>query len=153
MKFGALVKEALVFAIDNEKESERFYSVLAQRSDTEQRQNFFNQLAKEESEHRLLLLGILKQQRIPDIDDKILDLQISDYVVEAQPSFDLDHHQVLTLAIEKETASYRLYSDLAKQVDDKDLSNTFNYLAEQESMHRHRFESEYANKIFQTGLT
>jgi rubrerythrin len=48
---------------------------------------------------------------------------------------------------DKEKASYRLYSDLAEQVDNEELKDTFLWLAGEEAGHKLRFEIEYDDVV------
>jgi len=49
--------------------------------------------------------------------------------------------------MKKEKASYRLYSDLAEQVDNEELKDTFLWLASEEARHKLRFEIEYDDLV------
>lgn len=47
------------------------------------------------------------------------------------------------LAIEREQEAHDLYAELAGMVQDSSLKNLFDFLVEQEKMHKQRLEDEY----------
>jgi rubrerythrin len=62
----------------------------------------------------------------------------------------MDYKDLLTMAMQKEESSFRLYVDLASRVTDEDAYETLLALAEEEIRHKMRFEMEYDN-ILRTG--
>ena len=78
---------------------------------------------------------------------KIVDLKIADYVVDIEISTDMDYQQALIVAMKKEKAAFRLYTNLANIVDDPNLSTVFQALAQEEAKHKLRFEIEYDDNI------
>ncbi len=78
---------------------------------------------------------------------KILDLKIGDYLVDAEPSSDIDYQQALILAMKAEKAAFRLYSDPASATDDPGLKETLLGLAQEEAKHKLRFEIEYDDEF------
>ena len=52
-----------------------------------------------------------------------------------------------TVAMKKEKAAFRLYTDLAASTDDADLKATLLLLAQEEAKHKLRFELEYDEQI------
>ena len=75
------------------------------------------------------------------------DLKIADYVVGVEPTPNMDYKDVLILAMKKEKASFRLYTDLAAEVKNEAQSKTFLSLAQEEARHKLRFEIEYDNVV------
>ncbi len=144
MSLGILAMEALDFAIDNEQQSVRFYTDLAGKAPNAEMRALFEGLVREEQGHEARLKAVLKGGKLPESGKKALKLNLSDYIPDV-PSYDnLDYAQSLVVAMKKEAAAYHLYSDLAREVDDEELQQTFTFLAEEESRHRLRFEREYA---------
>jgi rubrerythrin len=78
---------------------------------------------------------------------KVMDLKIADYVMDVEPSSDLDYQDALILAMKEEKAAFRLYSDLAAATDDEALRVTLLALAQEEAKHKLRFEIEYDDHI------
>ena len=67
--------------------------------------------------------------------------------MDVQADQDLDFQGALILAMKREKAAFRLYTDLAAQTDDTDLAATFAGLAQEEAKHKLRFEVEYDEEI------
>jgi rubrerythrin len=143
MKLGTLAKEALDFAIDNEEESVRFYEAMASRSSRPGMKALFEAFSLEEKGHKARLQAILKGGKVPDFLKKKIGLSLSDYLVDVDPDPDLDIERALVLAMKKETAAFRLYTDLAREADEVDLIETFKFLAQEELKHKERFEREF----------
>ena len=60
-----------------------------------------------------------------------------------QADQDLDYQQALIVAMKKEKAAFKLYSDLAASTDDENLRTILLGLAQEEAKHKLRFEIEY----------
>ena len=78
---------------------------------------------------------------------RVADLKIADYTVEVDPSGKLDYQEALIVAMKREKASFRLYSDLAEAADTDVLRDVFQALAQEEARHKLRFELEYDEHI------
>jgi rubrerythrin len=143
MKRWSDVNEALDFAISNEEESYRFYTDLAGRAERSWMRAVFEGFAKEELGHKAKLEGVKKGNKLKLAEKKILDLKIGDYLVDVEPTGQLDYQQALVLAMKKEKAAFRLYSDIAAATEDATLRDVFLALAQEEAKHKLRFEVEY----------
>ena len=76
----------------------------------------------------------------------IMDMKIADYVVNVEvvgSAADLDYQDALILAMKKQKASFRLYSNLSKATDNLEASKLSLALAKEEARHKLRFELEY----------
>ena len=136
------VEAILDFAIEREQEAVDFYTNLASTVKKPEMKEVFEHFAHEEKGHKDKLLGIKRGKTIQD-------LKISDYVVDVEASPDMDYQQALILAMKKEKAAFRLYTNLASMVDDPNLSMVFQSLAQEEAKHKLRFEIEYDENIMQ----
>lgn len=135
------VGEILEFAIDREVEAHNLYNYMAAHvADPEMRQ-VCEDFAKEELEHRAKLELIKTGEAVTDFD-------ISDYTPELRQDMDMDYEDLLTFAVKKEDKSVKLYSDLAEVVKEGKTRKLLLLLAEEETMHKQRFEDEY-NKVTQ----
>jgi rubrerythrin len=143
MKRWSDVNEALDFAIANEEEAYRFYTDLAGRAERSWMRAVFAGFAKEELGHKAKLEGVKKGNQLTVAEKKILDLKIGDYLVDVQPTAELDYPQALVVAMKKEKAAFRLYSDLAAATEDATVRDLFLALAQEEAKHKLRFEVEY----------
>ena len=79
--------------------------------------------------------------------DRPIDSNTSYYIVSDEPIIDMDYKDLLVLAIQKERASFRLYTGLAAIVKDNELNEILLSLAEEEARHMVTFEIEYGNLV------
>jgi rubrerythrin len=141
--------EILDYAIEREQEAHDYYMDLASRSQRPGMKQTFTQFAGEELGHKKRLEGI-KQGKlmVAASPRRIQDLKIAEYVVDVDDSGgELSMQDALILAMKREKASFRLYSDLADAIDDPNLKSTFLMLAQEEAKHKLRFEVEYDEVI------
>jgi rubrerythrin len=140
--FGS-VDEALDFAIAREEEAAQFYTELAGKMDRPWMKQVFEGFAKEEEGHKQKLLSVKEGKNLISAEKKVMDLKIGDYLVDVEADGDMDYQQALIVAMKKEKAAFRLYSDLAVTTEDANMSNLFLSLAQEEAKHKLRFEVEY----------
>lgn len=136
----------LDFAIDKEIEANRFYVGLAKKMKNPAMRRVFESFAKEELGHKAKLEAIKQGQKIQPA-AKVTDLRIADYVVDVEPGPDMSYQDALVLAMKNEKAAFRLYMDLADQVQNKDQKAIFLVLAQEEAKHKLRFEIEYDDAV------
>lgn len=141
------INEILDFAIKNEEEAYEFYMELASKMDRPNIKEIFEGFAHEEEGHKAKLLTVKRGAVFKASERKILDLKISDYTVDVEPSEDLNYQKALILAMKNEKAAFRLYSDLAEAADDENIRDLFLALAQEEAKHKLRFELEYDDQI------
>ncbi len=139
------VDDVLDYAIAREQDAHDFYVGLANKVTT--MRETFTAFAKEEAGHKAKLEAIKAGKRFAPTDKKILDLKIADYVVDVEAREDMDYQDALILAMKREKAAFRLYSDIAAATTDKDLTDSFLALAQEEAKHKLRFEIEYDNVV------
>ncbi len=142
MKFKS-VDEILDFAVEKEEESAKFYTDLAGRAEEWVMAQVFEDFAKEELIHKEKLLKIKEGKLLLAAVGQVKDLKIADYLVEVAPAPEIDYQQALALAMKKEKASFKLYTDLAASTDDGSLRNAMLALAQEEAKHKLRLEIEY----------
>ncbi|MHC4324297.1 MAG: ferritin-like domain-containing protein [Planctomycetota bacterium] len=136
----------LDYAIDKETEASQFYADLAKQMKNPAMSKVFEAFAKEELGHKAKLEAIKQGKEIPPAKN-VTDLKIADYTVEVEPSADMSYQDALILAMKKEKAAFRLYLDLADQVEHEDQKALFLSLAQEEAKHKLRFEIEYDDVV------
>jgi rubrerythrin len=142
------VDEVLDFAIAREEEAAQFYTDLAAKMDKPATKDIFQRFAREEEGHKRKLLRVKESGHLQPSTKKVLDLQIGDYLVEVDPAtHELDYQNALILAMKREKAAFKLYTNLAEATDDADLKATMLALAQEEAKHKLRFEIEYDEKV------
>jgi rubrerythrin len=135
--------EILDFAISREQESYDFYMGLASTMDRPGMGRIFESFAKEEQGHKKKLMDIKAGKLLMPAERRVLDLKLSDYLVDAEPSSHMDYQQALLVAMKKEKKAFKMYTHLAEKVEDANLQATFLGLAQEEAKHKLRFEIEY----------
>ncbi len=141
------VDEILEFAINREQEAHDFYIDLAGKMKRPGMKEIFTQFAGEELGHRKKLEGIKQGKSLTPSSQKILNLKIAEYLVDVNPNEELDYQKALILAMKREKAAFKLYTDLADSIDDTNIKQTFFALAQEEAKHKLRFEVEYDDVI------
>jgi rubrerythrin len=141
----AAVEAILEFAIGEEEKAAGFYTEMAAVMKKPEMKKIFLEFAEEEKGHKARLTSLKRnwEKEIPAGTGKIPDLKISDYMVSANPSPDMDYQQALTVAMKLEKAAFRMYSDLAAAMTDPDAQHILLILAQEEARHKLRFEVEY----------
>jgi len=137
------VDELLDFAIKEEEDAARFYTRLSDDMDRPAIGRVFKEFAREELGHKQILLKIKQGKRFLAVENETMDLKIGDYLVDVQPSSDMDYQSALILAMKKEKASFKLYNDLALKTEDENLQSLLLNLAQEEAKHKLRLEIEY----------
>ena len=139
--------DILDFAIAGEQEAHDFYLDLAKKVERPGMEGLFTQFAREELGHKAKLENIKKGARSFAPAKKVVDLKIGDYLVDVDPTVTLTYQNALILAMKRERAAFRLYSDLAAGSEDPEVKQIFEGLAQEEAKHKLRFEIEYDDMI------
>lgn len=141
------VDEILDFAIGQEEQAAQFYTDLSSRMDRPWMSDIFKGFAQEEMGHKKKLMDIKAGKRLVPAHAKVIDLKIGDYLVDVEPSADMDYQQALMIAMKKEKKAFKMYTDLAASTEDPGLSEIFLSLAQEEAKHKLRFEIEYDDYV------
>jgi rubrerythrin len=147
MKEFKSVDEIIDFAIGEEEASAGFYRVLAKKMDRPWMREVFEEFAREEDGHKAKLLKFKSGEVPVPPQEKVLDLKIGDYLVDAELNPDMDFQQALMVAMKKEKAAFRMYTALAGAANDANAKSLLQSLAQEEAKHKLRFEVEYDDII------
>ncbi|MDZ7814853.1 MAG: ferritin family protein [Planctomycetota bacterium] len=137
------VNDILDFAIKNEQDSYDLYMKLAKDAENPATKKFLEELAEEETSHKEKLLSLKEEGTLEPDKDSILDLKISDYLVDVEPGDSMDYTKTLIYAIKAEKAEFRLYMDMANKANDPNIRKALKMLAQEEAKHKLRLEIEY----------
>jgi rubrerythrin len=143
MKDFTSIDSILDFAIENEQKAVDFYTELAGNAKNEDMSKVFTQFAKEEMGHKARLTKIKIEGTFNVKNEQILDLKMSDYLVDVEPGPDITYEEALVIAMKREKSAFRLYTNLADRAPTAELKKLFESLAIEESKHKLRFEIEY----------
>jgi rubrerythrin len=146
--FGS-VNELLDFAIGKEEEAYHFHMNLSARVKHPSMKELFERFAKEELKHKAKLEAVKKGKKLISAEQKVTDLKIADYTVEIDldTTEEFDYQKALLVAMHREKASFKLYTDLAAITDDEELRELLLGLANEEAKHKLYFEREYDEHI------
>jgi len=137
----------LDFAIGKEEEAAAFYTDLAAKMDRAHMKDTFLAFAQEERGHRAKLQAVKDGRDLVLQEKKVMDLKISDYLIDIEPSPQMSYQQALNVAMKAEKAAFKLYHNLAEKTDEPKLKALFQALAQEEARHKLRFEIEYDEEI------
>ena len=143
------VDEILDFAIAREEDAALFYEELAQQVERTWMKDVFLGFSREEKGHKAKLERIKAGGELVVKGRPVVDLKLSDYTVVGESDGEMDYDQALVVAMQREKAAYRLYSDLAESTDVPRLREAFLALAQEEARHKLRFEVEYDEYVLQ----
>jgi len=141
------IDDILDFAIGEEEGAQRFYESLASSARSSGLREVFEGFAREERGHRAKLEAIKKGHTREGFARGVQDIKIGDYLVDVEPTPETSYQEALIVAMKKEKAAFRLYSDLAAVAPDEEMRNTFLGLAQEEAKHKLRFEVEYDDNV------
>ncbi len=139
--------EVINFAIAGEKEAVTFYRNLQKKSKFEAQKEMLKEFEDMEKGHIIILENIRNKGFVNIEEKKVQDLHISDYIVEVEPSENMSYQDIIILAMKKEEAAKKLYSNLAKQFSDSETVQLFERLAAEEAGHKLIFEKLYDDEI------
>lgn len=142
-------EDAINFAIKREEEAIHGYGNLIDLAKNPGVKKLLQELQEEERNHKKLLQNITKEKIESLSITDVIDLKISDYLVEEPPSEDMNFQDLLILAAKKEQQAVELYSNLANKSKEGDLKKLFEFLVEQEKSHKLKLETEYDSHVLE----
>jgi rubrerythrin len=142
-------KEIIEFAIEREQDAIDAYGSMSEKAKTPGLKELLLDLQKEEMKHKDLLQGIT-EVKIESLEiHDVIDLKISDYLVEEPPSAEMTFQDLLIFAAKKEQSAVEMYSALAEKSKSDELKKLFEFLIEQEKNHKLMLESEYEKHVLE----
>jgi rubrerythrin len=140
-------EEILDFAIENERQAALFYSDWSKKVKRPGTKLALEQYAKEQLTLRDKLLRVKEGNIELPVFGRILDLKISDYLVEKGLDKDSHYRDVLVYAMKKEKAAFKLYYEMADQADDAEVIELLLALAQDKAARKLQLELEYDEEI------
>ena len=140
-------KEIIKFAIEKEIKSYNFYTKASKSAKFSGVKDLFSDLAKEEMGHRKMLEKFDMKKMVQSKIEKVPDLKISDYIVDAEFKPDMLYADILRMAIKMEERALKLYKNMNKANRDENLKKLFSLLANEEAKHKLRLEKIYDDEI------
>lgn len=146
-------REVIEFAIEKEKDAVSFYEDASSQQKFSDAREMFKDFANEERKHQALLEKFLKGEKtIADYDLKwIPDMKRSDYLVDIPYEKGMSYADILRLAMKREEKALALYNKLAREIDNKELEQTFKMLSQEEAKHKLALETLYDDYMAEMG--
>ena len=142
MKKFRSVDEILGFAINSEIAAHNFYMELADFVEKPEMAEVLSDMALEELGHKAKLEAV-KAGKIGINEEEVGNLGIADNVEDVIPDAKMNYIDLLVVAMKKEEAARKLYTDLARIAQEQKVRDIFLKLAQEEANHKLRFEIEY----------
>jgi rubrerythrin len=141
--------EVLEYAIEREQEAQRDYEAAAKMMKNPAMREALLEMAAQERGHEQRLRGLDVARFIEKGKQPVPSLDIAEYVVAGELHQGMSYPELLSLAMQREKAAYRLYTDLAKITPDPDARALLQALAQEEARHKLTFEVEFDDKVLQ----
>jgi rubrerythrin len=131
------------FAVDREKEAVEFYQDLQKKVKFQEMKEMLKDLETMERGH-IIFLERVREKGMEKVEvSQIKDLKISDYMVEIEPTPEMDYQNILIVAMKREQKSKELYEDLAVRFAGTEVEKLLYKIAADETEHKLRFEKLY----------
>jgi rubrerythrin len=135
--------EILELAISREIEAINLYLAMAEFFVEKDISRVFIDIANEEMQHKNdLELEVMKLGRTIEIERDFASVAVSGFNL-GDMLRAMDHKNLLSMAINKEEEAFRFYVDMLESVKDHQSREFLYALAQEEAIHKHRFEIEY----------
>jgi len=105
--------EVIDFAIQGEKEAVVFYQELQTKSKFQAQKKMLKEYEDMEKGHVIVLENIRKKGMQNIAVKEVTNLSISEYLVDVEPSADMDYQDILIVAMKKEEQAQKLYTNMA----------------------------------------
>jgi rubrerythrin len=142
-------EEVIKFAIAREEDAIEAYGGMSDKAKTPGLKELLLELQEEEKNHKKLLLEISLEKIAALKPEKVLDLKISDYLVEEPVGSEMNFQDLLIFAAKKEQKAVDLYSKLKNSTDNADLQKLFEFMTEQEKAHKFKLEVQYEEHVLE----
>ena len=141
------VDEILDYAIGQEQEAADFYREVSEKAEAAGMKQLLLDFAEEEMRHKAILEAVKNGEHELTPEQEVLDMKISDYLVEVEATGDISYQDALIIAMKRERAAYQLYSEMASQIPESHLKEVLTGLAKEESKHKLFFERQYDERV------
>ncbi|MFH2012017.1 MAG: ferritin family protein [Pseudomonadota bacterium] len=147
MKSDSSLKEIINFAIEKEQEAVDFYNDIAGKVKVKSIEEELRKIARVEESHRDRLRNIDVEGYVAGEVKPVIDLKIADYLVDKDPTPDMTWQDIVQIAMKRELSSIKLYTDMAKLMEDQPSKKLFENLAAEEGAHKLYFEKIWDEEV------
>ena len=132
-------------AIDNEIEAQKFYESAARMITDPYLRAMFEKFAAEEKKHREILKKISASAHIDRYFNEARDYRIAETVDAPALSTRMKPSDAIALAMQKEAAAMRQYTEMAEACLDPEIKAVFLDLAAMERAHKLKMETAFVD--------
>ena len=141
--------DVIKFAIAREEDAVEAYGSMSEKTKSPGLKELLLELQEEEKNHKKLLVELTPQTIASLKPERVIDLKISDYLVEEPVGVEMNFQDLLIFAAKKEQKAVELYTKLKNSTDDADLQKLFDFMAEQEKAHKYKLEVKYEEHVLE----
>jgi rubrerythrin len=153
MANSTTIEQILEQAIRFEEDAYSFYQGAIEMVERAHIRATLGDLAKEEVKHKERLQALLAGDttRIIAVSNRgqIDDLKLAEYLVPRPLDPKASLQDVLIVAMHREKLSHEFYSTMAEIAESEDSRGLFDFLAQEELMHKNKVESLYDEVVYQ----
>ena len=152
-KQDTAIEQILQQAIRFEENAYEFYTGAVEMGERPHIRGVLLDMANEEVKHKERLQALLDGNvaRIVAVAKRgqIEDLKLAEYLVPQQRDADAGLQDVLIVAMHREKSSNEFYSTMASISDDAAAKSLFEFLAQEELVHKNKIETLYDEVVYQ----
>jgi rubrerythrin len=150
---SATIEEILEQAIQFEVEAHDFYMGSVDMVKQPHIKQAMKDMAAEEVKHRERLQALLAGDTTALISvqkrGQVADLKLAEYLVAPTLGPDATFQDVLVVAMQREKSSNEFYSTMSLIAGDEDAKALFEFLAQEELVHKNKVETLYDEVVYQ----
>lgn len=139
------LKGIIAFAVENEIDAHDFYRDAAAKLEDASLKETFEDLAKEELEHKKFLEDFLESGTNEINIDETVDYKVAESVEKPPLTVDMSFADAMAIAMKNEQEAMDMYKQLADACIDKKEKDIFLGLMDMETLHKTRLEEIYTN--------
>jgi rubrerythrin len=147
------ITEILQKAIHFEEEAHEFYTGASQMMELPHVRDMLEELAAEELKHK----GKLEELMAGDVDHivaasrqrEVRDLKIADHLASRPLDKKASFQDVLIVAMQREKSAHDFYSQMKEVAGDASVRELFDFLAQEELVHKNKVETIYDDVVYQ----
>jgi len=148
---GWTIEKALKIGVTMEEGAIKLYSETAEKVKNLGSKQLLKELAEDERKHRAYFQRALENPQITvnmgGVKTKILDLKVTDNLIETPLSPDSQYQDILIFAAKSEKTASEFYVALAQKFEDHELGKMWANFAQQELAHKQKIEKEYDDVV------
>lgn len=152
-KQDTAIEQILQQAIRFEENAYEFYTAAIEMVERPHIREVLVELANQEVTHKERLQALLDgdTERIISVRKRgqIEDLKLAEYLVPGQLDASASLQDVLIVAMQREKSSHEFYTTMASIADDDAAKSLFDFLAQEELVHKNKIETLYDEVVYQ----